>query len=68
MYVTSLLCVGQVEEPPNCAVWGLGGVGLAVIMGCKKAGAARIIGVDVNADKFKIGKGCGGSFDLACDK
>lgn len=34
------------------AVFGLGGVGLAVIMGCKAAGAARIIAIDINADKF----------------
>lgn len=29
-------------------------------MGCKKAGASRIIGVDINVDKFKTGKlfGC----------
>lgn len=32
----------------------MGAVGLAVIMGCKKAGAKRIIGIDINADKFKI--------------
>ena len=25
-------------------------------MGCKKAGASRIIGVDINPDKFEIGK------------
>lgn len=24
-------------------------------MGCKKAGASRIIGVDINADKFETG-------------
>ena len=37
-------------------MWGLGAVGLAVIMGCKKAGASRIIGVDINASKFELGK------------
>ena len=30
-------------------------MGLAVIMGCKKAGASRIIGVDINATKFDLG-------------
>lgn len=43
----------KVEPGSNCAVFGLGGVGLAVIMGCKIAGAARIIGVDINKDKFE---------------
>lgn len=37
------------------AVWGLGGVGLAAVMGCKDAGASSIIGVDINPDKFAIG-------------
>lgn len=40
------------EPGSTCAVFGLGGVGLAVIMGCKVAGASRIIGVDINKDKF----------------
>ena len=29
---------------------------MATIMGCKKAGAARIIGIDVNPKKFDLGK------------
>jgi len=46
----------KVEPGSNCAVWGLGAVGLAVIMGCKAAGATKIIGVDINPDKFEIAK------------
>ena len=34
-------------------MFGLGGVGLAVVMGCKAAGASRIIGVDINPGKFE---------------
>uniref|UniRef100_A0A6I8N3J2 S-(hydroxymethyl)glutathione dehydrogenase n=1 Tax=Ornithorhynchus anatinus TaxID=9258 RepID=A0A6I8N3J2_ORNAN len=41
----------KVEPGSTCAVFGLGG-GLAVIMGCRAAGAARIVGVDVNRDRF----------------
>ncbi|XP_007947059.2 all-trans-retinol dehydrogenase [NAD(+)] ADH7-like [Orycteropus afer afer] len=37
----------------TCVVFGLGGVGLAVITGCKSAGASRIIGIDINKDKFE---------------
>lgn len=44
-----------VEAGSTCAVWGLGAVGLAAIMGCKSAGASKIIGVDINPDKFEIG-------------
>lgn len=46
----------QVEPGSTCAVFGLGAVGLAVIMGCKAAGATRIIGVDINAAKFEKAK------------
>ena len=46
----------KVEPESTCAVWGLGAVGLATIMGCKKAGATRIIGVDINPKKFDVGR------------
>lgn len=38
----------------------MGAVGLAAALGCKKAGASRIIGIDINKDKFKVAKqfGC----------
>ena len=49
------LNTANVEPGSTCAVWGLGAVGLAVMMGCKKAGAARIIGVDINPTKFELG-------------
>jgi len=39
-----------------CAVWGLGAVGLAIVMGCKNAGASRIIVIDINAEKFSIAR------------
>ncbi|XP_011384461.1 alcohol dehydrogenase class 4 mu/sigma chain [Pteropus vampyrus] len=44
---------GKVTPGSTCAVFGLGGVGLSVIMGCKLAGASRIIGIDLNKDKFE---------------
>jgi len=46
----------KVEQGSTVAVWGLGGVGLSVIMGAKEAGASRIIGVDTNSDKFEVAK------------
>lgn len=50
----------NVKPGSSCAVWGLGAVGLATVMGCKNAGATRIIGVDVNPGKFEMAKqfGC----------
>eukprot|EP00499_Haloplacidia_sp_CaronLabIsolate_P007888 CAMPEP_0196780394 /NCGR_PEP_ID=MMETSP1104-20130614/7787_1 /TAXON_ID=33652 /ORGANISM="Cafeteria sp., Strain Caron Lab Isolate" /LENGTH=381 /DNA_ID=CAMNT_0042150593 /DNA_START=9 /DNA_END=1154 /DNA_ORIENTATION=+ len=46
--------VMKVEPGSTVAVFGLGGVGLATIMGCKERNAKRIIGVDINPDKFKL--------------
>lgn len=50
------LNTAKVEPGSICAVFGLGAVGLAVAMGCKVAGAKRVIGVDINNDKFEMGK------------
>lgn len=50
------LNTAKVEPGSTCAIWGLGAVGLAVIYGCKKAGAKRIIGIDINPSKFEQGK------------
>ncbi|XP_061166223.1 alcohol dehydrogenase class-3-like [Saccostrea echinata] len=50
------LNTAKVEPGSTCAIWGLGAVGLAVAMGCREAGASRIIGIDINPDKFELGK------------
>jgi len=54
------LNTANVESNSNVAIWGLGTVGLAVAMGCRERGAARIIGVDINPEKFERAKqfGC----------
>lgn len=54
------LNTAKVEAGSTCAIWGLGAVGLAVAFGCKKSGAERIIGIDLNPSKFEIAKkfGC----------
>uniref|UniRef100_UPI0037E75032 alcohol dehydrogenase 1-like n=1 Tax=Semicossyphus pulcher TaxID=241346 RepID=UPI0037E75032 len=46
----------KVEPGSTCAVFGLGAVGLAAVMGCDAAGAKRIIAVDINPDKFEKAK------------
>lgn len=43
----------KIEEGTTVVVIGLGGVGLAAVMGAVRSRAARIIGVDINADKFE---------------
>ncbi|XP_008275488.1 alcohol dehydrogenase 1-like [Stegastes partitus] len=43
----------QVEPGSTCAVFGLGAVGLAAVMGCYVAGAKRIIAIDINPEKFE---------------
>ncbi|KAK2586428.1 hypothetical protein KPH14_010708 [Odynerus spinipes] len=54
------LNTAKVEPGSTCAIWGLGAVGLAVVFGCKTAGASRIFGIDVNPAKFEKAKkfGC----------
>ncbi|RDS79523.1 S-(hydroxymethyl)glutathione dehydrogenase/class III alcohol dehydrogenase [Dyella monticola] len=49
----------KVEPGATVAVFGLGGIGLAVIQGAVQAKAARIIGVDVNPDKFALAREMG---------
>lgn len=49
----AVINAAAVEANSVCAVFGLGAVGLAAIMGCKAAGARRIIAVDVNPAKFQ---------------
>lgn len=46
----------KVEEGDTVAVFGLGGIGLAVIQGARQAKAGRIIAVDINEDKFALAK------------
>lgn len=50
------LNTAQVEPNSTCAVWGLGAVGLAAALGCKVAGASKIIGVDINPSKFEMAR------------
>jgi S-(hydroxymethyl)glutathione dehydrogenase/alcohol dehydrogenase len=51
----------KVKPGDSVAVFGLGGIGLAVIQGARQAKASRIIGVDVNPGKFDLAKQMGAS-------
>ncbi|CAH9087010.1 unnamed protein product [Cuscuta europaea] len=46
----------NVEPGSTVVIFGLGAIGLAVAEGARICGATRVIGVDINPDKFKIGK------------
>lgn len=49
----------KIEPGSSVAVFGLGGVGLAAIMGAKKAGAGKIYGIDINSSKFPLAQQLG---------
>jgi len=44
----------KVKAGDTVAVFGLGGIGLAVIQGAVQAGASRILAIDTNAGKFEL--------------
>nr|WP_211224653.1 S-(hydroxymethyl)glutathione dehydrogenase/class III alcohol dehydrogenase [Oceanospirillum beijerinckii] len=44
----------KVQEGDTVAIFGLGGIGLAAIIGAKMAGASRIIGIDINESKYEL--------------
>lgn len=46
----------KVHRGATCAIWGLGGVGMCVAMGCRDSGASKVIGIDTNPKKFDLGK------------
>ncbi|XP_062165095.1 alcohol dehydrogenase-like 7 [Alnus glutinosa] len=46
----------NVEAGSTVAIFGLGSIGLAVSEGARLCGATTIIGVDLNPDKYEIGK------------
>ncbi|CAL5386566.1 unnamed protein product [Camellia sinensis] len=54
------LNVAKPAKGSTVAIFGLGAVGLAAAEGCRIAGASRIIGIDLNANRFDQAKkfGC----------
>jgi S-(hydroxymethyl)glutathione dehydrogenase/alcohol dehydrogenase len=49
--IGAVINTAKVEPGANVVVFGLGGIGLNVIQGCRIAGADKIIGVDLNPKK-----------------
>jgi alcohol dehydrogenase len=57
--VGAALNAAQVAAGDSVAVFGLGGVGLAALLGAKVAGAGQIVAVDVVADKLALARELG---------
>ncbi|MBT1118394.1 S-(hydroxymethyl)glutathione dehydrogenase/class III alcohol dehydrogenase [Stutzerimonas nitrititolerans] len=57
--IGAVLNTAKVEAGATVAIFGLGGIGLAAIIGAKMAGASRIIAIDINPSKFPIAEELG---------
>jgi S-(hydroxymethyl)glutathione dehydrogenase / alcohol dehydrogenase len=49
--IGAVVNTAKVEPGSNVVIFGLGGIGLNVIQGCRLVGADKIVGVDINPDK-----------------
>jgi S-(hydroxymethyl)glutathione dehydrogenase/alcohol dehydrogenase len=52
--IGAVINTAKVEPGANVVVFGLGGIGLNVLQGCKMVGADKIVGVDVNPARRKL--------------
>jgi S-(hydroxymethyl)glutathione dehydrogenase/alcohol dehydrogenase len=57
--IGAVLNTAKVEEGATVAIFGLGGIGLAAIIGATMAKAGRIIAIDINPAKFDIARQLG---------
>jgi S-(hydroxymethyl)glutathione dehydrogenase/alcohol dehydrogenase len=57
--IGAVLNTAKVEEGATVAIFGLGGIGLAAIIGAAMAKASRIIAIDINPAKFEIARQLG---------
>ena len=57
--IGAVLNTAKVEEGASVAIFGLGGIGLAAIIGATMAKASRIVAIDINPAKFEIAKQLG---------
>ena len=57
--IGAVMNTAKVEEGATVAIFGLGGIGLAAIIGATMAKAGRIIAVDINPGKFDIARQLG---------
>ena len=57
--VGAAIRTAAVRPGSTVAVWGCGGVGLSVVQGARIAGAARIVAVDLSAEKMALAEQLG---------
>ncbi len=55
----AVMNTAKVKRGDTVAIFGLGGIGLAAIIGARMSGASRIIGIDVNPSKFAMAEKLG---------
>ncbi|MDN0083749.1 S-(hydroxymethyl)glutathione dehydrogenase/class III alcohol dehydrogenase [Crenobacter sp. SG2305] len=55
----AVMNTAKVKEGDTVAIFGLGGIGLSAVIGARMAKASRIIGIDINTDKFALAKQLG---------
>ena len=55
----AVLNTAKVKQGDSVAIFGLGGIGLSAVIGARMAGAGRIIGLDINEDKFALARQLG---------
>ncbi len=66
--VGAAINTAKVTPGSNCVVFGCGGVGMSVIQGCRIAGAAAIVAVDLNEDKLEQAKRFGATHGAKPDQ
>jgi S-(hydroxymethyl)glutathione dehydrogenase/alcohol dehydrogenase len=54
--IGAVINTAKVEPGANVVVFGLGGIGLNVVQGCRLAGADKIVGVDLNPARRSLGE------------
>jgi S-(hydroxymethyl)glutathione dehydrogenase / alcohol dehydrogenase len=52
--IGAVINTAKVEPGANVVVFGLGGIGLNVLQGCRMAGANKIVGVDINPNRREL--------------
>jgi len=52
--IGAVINTAKVEPGANVVVFGLGGIGLNVLQGCRMAGADKIVGVDINPARKQL--------------
>lgn len=57
--VGAVVNTARVQPGSSVAVFGLGGVGLAALLGARAAGAATIVAIDLQAPKLELAKSLG---------